>query len=621
MSEVTPILPRILILDDLFGRNVSGGRNSDRENLCAHFLWQDVTGDAATKASRQEILKPTATAIFGRAQTPGLADLGAVVENDLQGALGLVRTGWTEAFEKGQPPWTMVLLDLCFYTGRVTEESNRRTPGMPAGRFGDDDLYRYFGLNLLEAIHREFPELPVFILSSKPREAVSLEFSKLGALGFIDRSDLRGPDLLQEAFWHHGLLPDSWGEIVGNSLPLLLALRKARQAAKQRDNILIRGERGTGKELMASYLHRTEESLQQKKRPLVAVNAPVLSSTMFASELFGIMPNTATGVAGKTGLIELADKGDLFLDEIGDMLPEVQAALLRVLQERQITPVGARKPKTVDVRFLSATNANIEDGSKLRPEILDRLRLGGTIWLPPLRKRKTDIRLLVKKIVLEAEEKQGAMHRAITPEVFDLLSEYEWPGNVRELRACIFDAISRYPDVEHLVPGHLRINEFEQQKFIDGVSAIQQNEPLPQKQFADFDNSIDGLLELLQRFEFAHLGKPTLVGNLGDLEHAFSLFLARYLRAAINETKKGNTIDNPEGDIYYHPAFKLIAGDPAIKPDAAKKHIRQMLEPLKDELDGDLLDLYEKIRDPKNKSVRKHRINKLPRKRSTGKIQ
>ena len=117
----------------------------------------------------------------------------------------------------------------------------------------------------------------------------------------------------------------------------------------------------------------------------------------------------------------MGNRGDLFLDEIADMPLEVQAAVLRVLQERLITRVGSRQPKEVDVRFLSATNADLEDGSRgFRSDLLDRLRLGGTVWLPPLRERPTDIPLLVENFVHEAEaQRKGSLHRDITPEVLD----------------------------------------------------------------------------------------------------------------------------------------------------------------------------------------------------------
>lgn len=589
------MLPRLLILDDLFGRNLVDGRNPDRENLCAHFLWHDVTGDAAARASRQRVLQPVAEAVFHRGQTPGLSDVGVLVENDVQGSLAKVRGGWSDALAKGSPPWAMVLLDLCFYTGYVTEESHRRTPGMPEGQPEDDDPRSYFGLTLLEEIHREFPELPVMILSSKPREEVSLEFSQRGALGFIARDDLRGPKLVGEALWQHGLLPDSAGELVGNSLPVLLALREARRAAAHRENLLIRGERGSGKELLAVYIHRV--SLPNgviEKRPFVTVNSAVLTPNLFSSELFGIEPKTATGVDGKIGLIEMANCGDLFLDEIADMPSEVQAAVLRVLQERRVTRVGGRQPRDVDVRFLSATNANLEEEEcDFRFDLLDRLRLGGTLWLPPLRERPTDIPLLTEKFVREAEaQRPEAMRRQITPEAMQALGSYEWPGNIRELRSAILDAVNRHPDVEYLVPGHLRLG-LQSREIKASASTRKASPKVPDE--GEIEAITDGLwflLASLSKIKFDVRDAGQWAGKLGELQREYHRLIARMIEAAIKLTKR-RTPENPEGLIQIHPAVKLITGDSSLTASKAADMLKRLLGPLQDELEGDLRAAYE----------------------------
>lgn len=583
------MFPRILIIDDLFGRNVLDGRNADRENLCAHFLWKDVTDDAAAQASRQKVLKPTAEAIFYRGQVPTAAGVGATVENDLHGTLPKVREGWYGVVAKGEAPWAMVLVDLCFYTGRVTVESHRRTPGMPEGRPGDDDPHGYFGLTLLDVIHREFPELPIFILSSKPREEVSLEFSRRGALGFIARDDLRGPELLEDALWQHGLLPDPAGKVVGNSLPVLLALREARRAARHRQNLLIRGERGTGKELLAGYIHRVSmDAGKEKSRPFVAVNSAVLRTDLFSSELFGIEPKTASGVDGKIGLVEAADGGDLFLDEIADMPPEAQATVLRVLQERQITRVGARQSKPVDVRFLSATNVDLENDPRgFRPDLLDRLRLGGTVWLPPLRDRKTDIPLLAEKFVREAEaQRPSTLRREITPDTMERLLAHNWPGNIRELRACLFDAVNRHPDVEHMVTGHLRI-AVEAPGKQAAMSVAQPIEAGGQGQRVDVTTDLSALSATQASMRFDQRDITRWAGRLADLQHTQSWVLARYLQAALDATKR-RTLEHPEGVIQIHPAVKLITGDAALTASKAADVIKRLLGPLEAELDSDL---------------------------------
>jgi DNA-binding NtrC family response regulator len=583
-------LPSIIVLDDLFGRNAPDGRNEDRENLCAHFLWEDITGDQATRASRQKVPKPTAQVFFSRAQTPSCASIGDSVENSLSIALDSIRSGWTSVDARPADHnlrlWAMLLLDLCFYTGNVTESSNRRAPGMPEGRPEDNDPRSYFGLVLLDAIHREFPDLPIYILSSKQRDEVSLEFSRRGALGFIARDDLRGPELLEQALWQHGLLPDPQGYVVGSSLPLLKALREARRAGHHRENLLIRGERGTGKELLARYIHRMS-GREERERPFVAVNSAVFTPHLFASELFGIEPRTATGVESRLGLVEMAHGGDLFLDEIADMPQEVQAAFLRVLQERQITRVGSRQAKNVDVRFLSATNADLEDESGgFRSDLLDRLRLGGTVWLPLLRDRASDIPLLVERFVRAAEaQRKGSLTRDITHETLETLCGHSWPGNIRELRSVIFDAVNRFPDVEYLVPEHLRLESGKrEQKARENIRDYTEEEDgIARTQ----EPSLGALLSSLTRFQFNARDVGQWSGKLGELQQEHSRLTARMLAAAIEATKR-RTPEMPLGIIQIHPAAKLITGDTTLTASKAADLIKRILGPLEEELEGDL---------------------------------
>jgi len=605
--------PRILILDDLFGRDMPDMPNEHRENLCAHFLWHDATGDKAAKASSQNILNPIAEAVFFRGQTPLVAKIGTVVENDLPGALTKVRSGWSDALAKGETPWALVLLDLCFYTGEVTEESNRRVAGMPEGRFDDDDYRKYFGLTILDAIHKEYPELPVMILSSKSRNEVSLEFTERGAVGFIDRTDLRGPEIIQDALWHHGLLPDYSGRIVGNSLPILLALREARRAARHRENLLIRGERGSGKELFSYYVNSVSNERDNANRPFATVNSAVLSSSMFASELFGINPKTATNVDGKIGLIEAADGGDLFLDEIADMPQDVQAAVLRVLQDKQITPIGARKPKDIDVRFISATNVNLENAvSGFRSDLLDRLRLGGTIFLPPLRDRKSDIPILADKFIREAEAgRQGALKREITSEALDKLISHDWPGNIRELQTCLFKAVNSNPDVEHLVPRHLVMTS---QLDKSEIQVPATHNPSKEMQKRDDLVPVTDLDAILKMQSDVHFGMDNInqwAGCLGDVEDANLRLLANCLKASLNATKDRTV--NPNGIIQIHPALKLMTGDSTLTAVEAYDIIKRILGPFEDELEDDLRDAYNQTIHQRGKP-RKRRL--LPRKRT-----
>jgi DNA-binding NtrC family response regulator len=573
-------LPRVLIIDDLFGRTHPNRRNEERANLCGQYLIEDVTGDEVGKGTPQKIKKPIAQAVFYRGQMPTCSTVGDTVENDLEGALQVIREGWLE-WQPNKPRWAMALLDLCFYTGRVTEESNRKTLGMPEGRDGDDNPSHYFGLCILQAIHDEFPDLPVIILSSKLREEVSREFSKRGARGFLAREAEDSPDLLRKYLWRHGLIPDDMGEIVGHSKALLLSLRAARRAASSRQNLLIRGERGTGKELLARYIH--QHSQNQESSPFIVVNSSILTPELFASELFGIEKRVATNVDKRDGLIKEADGGDLFLDEISDMLLQVQAGILRVLEERKITPVGAKIPQSVDVRFLSATNIDIEAlaaTDSFRSDLLDRLREGGTLLLPPLRNRVEDIPLLVEKFVRDAEHANpnalspNALRRQIEPEVLNMLCVHNWPGNIRELRDCIFGAVNNYPDVEHLVPVHIQLPSVK--KSSDTVEVIAPTAVPPTDSEELEAAPLDEVFRVLSGVTFESANPAHLAGKLPEMQGAYARFLALYLKAALEATRKP-TPEKPDGEVLIHPAMKLITGDTKLTASKAADMIKRLL--------------------------------------------
>ncbi|MBK5275593.1 MAG: sigma-54-dependent Fis family transcriptional regulator [Desulfuromonadales bacterium] len=457
-SATSSTLPRILVIDDMFGRQVQGRPNRERANLCGMYGLRDVTGDEPFP-SDEEVVNPTAEAVFFRGQQPLCATVGDSVENDLGATIAFVRKGWHTDANSG-PTWALVLLDLCFYTGAVTPDSNNAFAGMPVGRAGDDDARSYFGLTILKRLREEFPELPVVILSSKQREEVSLLFTEAGALGFISRTDSAGRSLLGEYLWRHGLTPDPSGTVVGTSLRLLLALRKARREAEGRQNVLIRGERGTGKDLLAQYLNRYG-TLDNERRPFVTVDCGALLPSIWKSELLGHKRGAYTGAdSDRQGLVVQANGGDLFLDEIGNMIPEAQEGLLRVIETREVVSVGATSGRVVDVRFIAATNKSIEKaaeaGTEFLPDLLDRLNFTKTIWLPPLRERRSDIPLLVERFVREAESScEVAMNRQIRPNAMNALLAYDWPGNIRQLQSVVRDAVNSHRDVEYLVAGHL----------------------------------------------------------------------------------------------------------------------------------------------------------------------
>ncbi|MFH1422192.1 MAG: sigma-54-dependent Fis family transcriptional regulator [Planctomycetota bacterium] len=197
-------------------------------------------------------------------------------------------------------------------------------------------------------------------------------------------------------------------------------------------SILIRGESGTGKDLMAKIIHHESA---RSNCPFVAINCAALPESLLESELFGIEEGVATGVLKREGKIECADKGTLFLDEIGDMSPPMQAKLLRVLQEREVEHVGGRKAIYVDIRVIAATNRTLEkliEEGKFRSDLLYRLNTI-QIEIPPLRERVEDIPVLAEYFLSIARQKLGKKIKRISPVVLKKLCAYGWPGNVREL--------------------------------------------------------------------------------------------------------------------------------------------------------------------------------------------
>ena len=232
------------------------------------------------------------------------------------------------------------------------------------------------------------------------------------------------------------------GEIIGRSDVMQEVFRLVEQVAAARSTVLITGESGTGKELIAKAIH---ESSPRATRPFVTVNSSNIPSELLESELFGHTRGAFTGaVAAKKGLFEVADGGSIFLDEIGDIPPETQVRLLRVIQEREFTPLGDTAPRRVDVRIVAATNIDLKDAVRqgtFREDLYYRLSVV-PIELPPLRDRREDILPLAQHFIHKYNEENGrTVSEQIAPEVLALLESYSWPGNVRELENAIERAV------------------------------------------------------------------------------------------------------------------------------------------------------------------------------------
>ncbi|HWW75285.1 MAG TPA: sigma-54 dependent transcriptional regulator, partial [Pyrinomonadaceae bacterium] len=228
------------------------------------------------------------------------------------------------------------------------------------------------------------------------------------------------------------------GALIGNSEAMNRVRSMIEKVAETDATVLVRGESGTGKELVARELH--ERSSHRRRGSFVAVNCAALPSELIESELFGHEKGAFTGAAARRrGKFEQADGGTLFLDEIGDMSANVQAKLLRALEERRIERLGGNESIPVDVRIVSATHRPLEqeiERGGFRADLFYRLQVV-TVEIPPLRERREDIPLLAETFARQAAERYGLPPRTLAPATLRRLVEYNWPGNVRELRNAV----------------------------------------------------------------------------------------------------------------------------------------------------------------------------------------
>ncbi|MFZ3171467.1 MAG: sigma 54-interacting transcriptional regulator [Carboxydocellales bacterium] len=243
--------------------------------------------------------------------------------------------------------------------------------------------------------------------------------------------------------------------IVGESEQIDGLKETVNRVAPRSSNVLIRGESGTGKELFAHAIHSASN---RRYGPFIKVNCAAIPENLLESELFGYEEGAFTGArkGGQVGKFELAHKGTIFLDEIGDMSLPMQAKLLRVLQEREIEPLGSYKAKKVDVRIVAATNVNLEAQvreNKFREDLYYRLNVV-SIHIPPLRERQDDIDVLINYLVEKYNREFSLNLNGLSPEVRELFLSYEWPGNIRELKNVIERAFNIVTG-KYILPSHL----------------------------------------------------------------------------------------------------------------------------------------------------------------------
>lgn len=325
----------------------------------------------------------------------------------------------------------------------------------PAALIADVELPGMNGLEFLKALGDALTDVPAILITGKGSEDRAVQAIESGAFWYIekplkplvlrallDRALGRVRDRRQVAALTRELRSTGrLGELVGSSKAMREVMLAIEQAAPSSASVLITGETGSGKEVVARALHRLSP---RADGPFVAINCSAIPESLMESEIFGHEKGAFTGAAERRlGCFELADGGTLLLDEIGEMPLPTQAKLLRVLEDHKIRRLGGKSETRVDVRVLAATNKAPEQAvaqGHLRQDLYFRLNVFH-IHLPPLRTRKEDLPALVEVLLASASEQHGKRVRAASPEVMEAFRTHAWPGNVRELRNVLEHAI------------------------------------------------------------------------------------------------------------------------------------------------------------------------------------
>lgn len=304
------------------------------------------------------------------------------------------------------------------------------------------------GVEVLEAVKKIKPEIPMVMISGHGDMETAIQTMRLGAFDYISKP----PDLnrllntVRNALDRKQLVVENKilkkkvsknYEMIGESEPIDRIKLMIEKVAQTEARVLVTGPNGTGKELVAHQLH---EKSQRASFPLIEVNCAAIPSELIESELFGHVKGAFTSaVKDRAGKFEAADKGTIFLDEIGDMSLSAQAKVLRALQENMITRVGADKDIKVDVRVIAATNKDLKKEiaeGRFREDLYHRLAVI-LINVPSLNERRDDIPLLISHFAEKIASEQGNTVKHFTKEAVTLLQEYDWTGNIRELRNVV----------------------------------------------------------------------------------------------------------------------------------------------------------------------------------------
>ena len=337
------------------------------------------------------------------------------------------------------------------------------------------------GLDVLRAAKKQSQHTVVIMISAYASAETAVEAMNEGAYDYVPKP-FNNEEIKQtiknaldlKTIEHEKEIIDSelkktlhFGKIVGSSPRMLHIYDMVKQVAKTKTNILISGESGTGKELIAHAIH---EQSDRRDKPFVVINCGGIPETLMESELFGHKKGSFTGATqDKKGLFKIADKGTIFLDEIGEFSPSIQVKLLRVIQEKVFKEVGSNEDISVDIRIISATNKNLEKeviAGNFREDLFYRLNVI-EIKMPPLRERKGDLRALVQHFLEKYSKEMGKEITKISSYAIDLLEKYDFPGNVRELENLL-ERSAALSNTNIILPDSLALS-IHKRRWVEGI--------------------------------------------------------------------------------------------------------------------------------------------------------
>jgi two-component system response regulator PilR (NtrC family) len=379
--------------------------------------------------------------------------------------------------EEGMREFLGILLQKEGYRVQTAQSGQEALVRLGKERFDlvitDLKMPKMSGIELLNRIKEKDPDVGVVLITAYASTETAVDAMKGGAFDYIAKpfdveemkEVVRGAlkKRLKEGAGRQraGVLKERsrFGEILGLSPAMQRIFELIPRVAPTPTNVLITGESGTGKELVALAIH---DHSQRKDGPIVTINCGGIPENLLESELFGYQKGAFTGAtANKPGLLELADKGTVFLDEVGELPPHLQVKLLRVVQERSFQRIGGTEPIHVDVRFICATNKNLEEEvirGRFREDLYYRINVVH-IHVPPLRERKEDIPLLAEHFLEKYAQEMGKHVEGLSTYALEVLKNYHFPGNVRELENIIQRGVA-LEQTKLILPESLKLASF-----------------------------------------------------------------------------------------------------------------------------------------------------------------